>query len=76
MRRFSIPLAVALLLCVRRGIVGRRLSPCRTGRAARADRPSGERGRDDAGQAVASGVYMARLEAGAVRQMRKMVLLK
>jgi hypothetical protein len=33
-------------------------------------------GRDDAGQAVASGVYMARLEAGTVRQMRKMVLLK
>ena len=33
-------------------------------------------GRDDAGQEVASGVYMARLAAGDVRQMRKLTLLK
>jgi hypothetical protein len=33
-------------------------------------------GRDDAGRAVASGMYMARLAAGEVREMKKMVLLK
>jgi len=33
-------------------------------------------GRDDAGRAVATGVYLARLEAGAFRQTQKMLLLK
>ncbi len=33
-------------------------------------------GRDDRGQAMASGVYLARLVAGPVTQMRKMVLMK
>ncbi len=44
-------------------------------------RPAGRQsavwnGRDDRGQAAASGVYMARLTAGGARQMKKMVLLK
>ncbi|MDO9172776.1 MAG: FlgD immunoglobulin-like domain containing protein, partial [bacterium] len=33
-------------------------------------------GRDNAGGQVASGVYMARLAAGGMQQMQKMVLLK
>jgi len=44
-------------------------------------RPSGRHeavwdGCDDGGRAVSSGVYMARLVAGDVRQMRKMIMLK
>ncbi|MSS73373.1 MAG: T9SS type A sorting domain-containing protein [Candidatus Latescibacteria bacterium] len=33
-------------------------------------------GRDEAGRGVASGIYIARLDAGAVRQAQKMLLLK
>jgi flagellar hook assembly protein FlgD len=45
------------------------------------DQPAGSHhvtfdGRDDAGSAVASGVYFYRLDAAGVTQTRKMVLLK
>ncbi len=46
-----------------------------------ADMPAGRHeavwdGRDETGRQLASGVYMARLAAGEIREMRKMVLLK
>jgi len=74
--RFTLPRAERVTLRIF-DIAGRRVATLLDG----ARREAGEQnlvwdGRDDAGQALPSGVYLYRLEAGAQRATRKLTLLK
>ena len=72
---FSLPRAGEIELAVY-DVAGRRVTTLVSGMMAAGQHEVVWRGRDDRGDAVASGVYFSRLVSGKQMQTRKMLLLK